>query len=272
MSLVLRAERIARAYELRPRFVELGRARVEQSLDVFVRLRERLVRMGERVPLGVERAHEPRVRDRDRGLVGEREQELYVGVAEARTTHAMFDVEDAEHAALALDRRRADRHARDRLQHEAMHGHVLGEATVALCVDRHDGLSVDEHGLGDRLTERDVRIVGARGIANRASFELAVRADEQHEAALGAGEVDGALVDAREQTRKIALAREALRDLEQARPAAAVAEVRARVGAIASSTHARSCRRAERYGPEGIARFLRQCGRDLLEDLERGLT
>ena len=145
-----------------------------------------------------------RVRERDRDLIREREQHVDGAVVEEIAAEAVVDIERADDAL-----GRADRHAEHRFQPHRVDRRVACEALVALGVEGHDRRAGRDDARGDAPRERHVaRASGRRiGVARRGDLELggarvverrlrlAARereqaAREQHEAALGVGELE----------------------------------------------------------------------------------
>ena len=96
---------------------------------------------------------QPRVLERDRGLIGERRQQRHRRFGEAPAAAPVLEVQHADRT-----RAPADRQARHRAQHQLVHRHELAQPAVARRVDGHDRLAVDQHRLGDRTAEGRVRV------------------------------------------------------------------------------------------------------------------
>ena len=154
--------------------------------------------------------------DRDRRLIGERGERRQLLAEADAGTEARLDVERADR--LARGRSAADRHARDRLDHELVDAHGLREPRVVARARGDHGLALLDDALGDAAREvlrGLLALAVARGVRDHAALVV----DEDDEPALGAEQADGVIGDALEEPVEVVLAREVARDLEDAREA-----------------------------------------------------
>src|SRR5690606_31148140 len=122
--------------------------------------------------------HQLGMAQRDRNLVGKREQELDVFLDEARACQPIVEVEGAHHGAPS-----ANGCAQHRLELHCVHGWLAREARVALRIDREHRLAEAYHLLGYRAAPLPcaLRRPGAVELMGSRDLEAAL-AGEQDEA------------------------------------------------------------------------------------------
>jgi hypothetical protein len=193
-----------------------------QALDLPARVEEALV---PRAQLG----QEPRVADRDRGLVREQVDEVQVLLRERAALEAVVDVEDAVDPVLD-----ADRQAHHGAQAQVLDALHVAEALVRAGVDREERPAAAQDLPRDpereaRARQRDVGAVEAARDADRHARDaaellgrprrvvrafraLGQRRGEQQEPALSADERDGRVDDQAQEPVDLGLARELAAD------------------------------------------------------------
>ena len=235
---------------------------------------------------------EPRVLDRDGGLVGERGQRGELGFEARAGAKARLDVERADRPPRRGSA--ADGDARDRLDRERVHALGLRQAQVVLRVRRDHRLARPHDALGHRVGERRVGVVPLAA-AGGARLELAVLVGENDEPVLRAEQRDGVVGDPREEPVHVVLGGEVAGDLEdqgesvlrgeRGADGRVAAGARARAGGAARRVHRRRHRHRRRMGngrrvclakrattrvvPEDLAQIARELRRGLLEHGQR---